>query len=108
MALEICKYNCKYNCTYDCLYIEEEEAYMNQFARMSKLKCENERMKASMTCKNCKIEPVQTLLIPCKHIVSCLNCVNTIECCPLCNERKLEFIRIYFAQKLSKRFTPFY
>jgi len=50
---------------------------------------ENERLRSAMTCKKCKIAGVETLFLPCRHLVSCEKCASSMENCVTCNEKIL-------------------
>ena len=62
-----------------------------------RLKSENERLKASIICRNCKVHQVETLNLPCCHIVCCESCADAAHFCPLCEQIILGTVRIYMA-----------
>jgi hypothetical protein len=65
--------------------------------RIMHLKSENERLKSSIICRNCKVHQVETLYLPCCHIVCCESCADAAHLCVLCEERILGTVRIYMA-----------
>ena len=65
--------------------------------RIMRLKSENEKLHASMICKRCNITKIQTLTLPCCHVVCCEACADAAENCPLCDERILGTVRIFIA-----------
>ena len=62
-----------------------------------RLKSENERLKSSVICRSCKVHQVETLNLPCCHIVFCESCADAATYCVLCEERILGTVRIYMA-----------
>ena len=65
--------------------------------RIMRLKTENEKLKSSLICKCCHFAQVETLTLPCAHIVCCEKCADAATNCPLCSERILGTVRIYMA-----------
>ena len=65
--------------------------------RLSRLKTENEKFKTSVICRNCKMNNVEILALPCTHVVTCEKCADILDNCPLCDERVLGTVRIYMA-----------
>ena len=59
------------------------------------MKEENERLKSSMTCKKCRKEKVQTLYLPCRHLIACESCADHMDDCLLCNQKILGTVRIF-------------
>jgi len=49
----------------------------------------------SAECKICYDEPVQVLLLPCKHAAMCLMCTAKVNKCPLCTMPFTDIVRIY-------------
>ena len=46
-------------------------------------------------CKICYDRPIEVLLFPCKHLVTCQICGSLCSTCPLCRTRVTESIRVY-------------
>ena len=65
--------------------------------RLSRLKTENEMFKRSVICRNCKMNSVEILALPCTHVVTCEKCADILDNCPLCDARVLGTVRIYMA-----------
>jgi len=58
-----------------------------------KLREENERLR--IICHKCKVEKIQTLFLPCRHLVTCEKCADTLDNCLLCNGTILGTVRTY-------------
>lgn len=57
---------------------------------------EIEKYRNQNMCKFCRIEILGILFLPCRHLISCVNCAARLIYCPLC-EKKIESpVRIYF------------
>jgi len=65
--------------------------------RLMRLKTENEKLYASIMCKQCNVTQVQVLTLPCAHVVICEECSELLETCPLCKERILGTVRIFMS-----------
>ena len=64
---------------------------------LRQIKCENERLKASNTCKVCFDAEVRCVFLHCGHLICCVECAGKMYECPLCKERVLGYIKIYRA-----------
>jgi len=62
-----------------------------------KLREENQKLKDSNTCKVCLDTPVETLLLPCRHLVTCSECANKVSVCPMCRVKIIGTVRTYFS-----------
>ena len=62
---------------------------------IDRIKQENEQLKWQKTCKVCFVAEVETVLLPCCHVVCCERCVVTIDDCPVCNKRIIGHARVY-------------
>lgn len=60
------------------------------------LKAENATMKRAVICKRCNVAPIETLFLPCRHLVSCEACSEAVENCILCNATILGTVRTYY------------
>ena len=58
---------------------------------------ENQRLKMMKTCKVCLGTDVQTLFLPCRHLICCEQCSNSIRNCPICRRLILGTVKTYFA-----------
>jgi len=45
----------------------------------AKLMNDNERLRSVMTCKKCKQTSVETLFLPCHHLVACKECASCMD-----------------------------
>jgi len=61
------------------------------------LKLENEKLRELFTCKKCNAEKVQTLFLPCKHLVTCEICAEQMDSCIRCDAKILGTVRIFMA-----------
>ena len=59
------------------------------------LRRDNERMREQVTCKKCKRSQVETLFLPCRHLVACEACADQVEDCFMCDTKILGTVRIY-------------
>jgi hypothetical protein len=64
-------------------------------ASMEKLQAENRRLKDSILCKICMDAEVNTLFLPCGHLVCCDKCAPKISECPICRVGIRGSIRTY-------------
>ena len=48
-------------------------------------------------CKICLIEESNILLLPCRHVSTCLTCTLCTEICPICRCEIISTIKIFFA-----------
>jgi hypothetical protein len=65
--------------------------------RLKRLKSENKKLQNLMICKRCNCAQVQTLTLPCCHIVCCEPCADAVDNCPLCIARILGTVRIFMS-----------
>ena len=61
----------------------------------AQLKKENERLRSEITCRKCKQSRVQTLFLPCRHLVACEECANGMDDCITCSEKILGTVRTF-------------
>lgn len=59
------------------------------------LRRENKSMRESLTCRECLHEKVQTLFLPCAHLITCESCANAMDDCKLCKKKILGTVRIF-------------
>jgi len=83
------------NNDHDVLPEEMHTSKASNSYRLMRLKSENENLKTLMICKRCNSAQVQTLTLPCCHIVCCESCADAVDDCPLCNARILGTVRIF-------------
>jgi Zinc finger, C3HC4 type (RING finger) len=63
--------------------------------RLIRLRMENEKLKNCLICKCCSDRKVQTLNLPCRHIVFCEQCADMMDVCIACNVKILGTVRIF-------------
>jgi len=61
----------------------------------SVLRDENERMREERRCKQCNRAQVETLFLPCRHLVACEACADQVDDCFVCDTKILGTVRIY-------------
>jgi len=66
----------------------------NSLSVKQKLREENERLRNN--CHKCKTEKIQTLFLPCRHLITCEKCAEETDNCLLCNSTILGTVRTYF------------
>lgn len=59
------------------------------------LRQDNERMRDQRRCKRCNESQVETLFLPCRHLVACEHCADEVENCFVCDTKILGTVRIY-------------
>lgn len=69
---------------------------LNEY-RLRGIKRENVILKSMLICRHCNSRGVESMSLPCAHIVCCDKCADILDNCPLCSERILGTVRIYMA-----------
>ena len=54
-----------------------------------------EYKKLKNLCMKCKVNKSNTLCLPCRHIVLCITCIDSIDCCLKCNTKFLGCVRVF-------------
>jgi hypothetical protein len=62
---------------------------------LEKLTAERNRLKDLMTCQYCKKDRVQTLYIPCRHLIACETCAANENDCLKCGAKILATVRTF-------------
>lgn len=62
----------------------EEEAIVNFDLEEQQLMMENSKLKEARTCKVCMDKEVNTVFLPCGHLICCSECSPQVRKCPLC------------------------
>ena len=68
------------------LSVEEnlESLTLDRFGHeLNQLQVENESLRAQVTCRACGVARVDTILMPCGHLVCCEACARSRRKCPL-------------------------
>lgn len=58
---------------------------------------ENKELKEEQSCKICKHNHVNILLLPCRHLCLCKSCESMLDVCPLCRSLKSASIQVYMS-----------
>ena len=58
---------------------------------------ENRQMKDAPICKICMDNEVDLVLLPCGHLISCVNCAHKLKDCPVCR---------HFIKRIVRTFMP--
>lgn len=61
----------------------------------TQLVTENEKLRQAMMCRKCKKERIQTLFLPCRHLVTCEECADKMDDCIQCRQRILGTVRTF-------------
>jgi len=65
------------------------------WADKAKLREENRRLRAELVCRRCQADKVQTLFLPCRHLVACQRCADDMDDCVKCGQKILGTVRTY-------------
>src|SRR6218665_2231818 len=63
----------------------------------------NEELQSLTVCLQCKTTQIQSMFLPCHHIIQCESCANSTLECPLCSQFITASIRIFVGFSLHKR-----
>ncbi|KAK9502252.1 hypothetical protein O3M35_011055 [Rhynocoris fuscipes] len=58
---------------------------------------ENRRLKEARLCKICMDSEVEIVLLPCGHLVTCINCSHSLADCPLCRQSIKATVRTFLS-----------
>ena len=72
----------------------------DEFEVMKETTLEEERLK----CKICKINKKSTILMPCKHLVSCELCSKKLPICPICGIQYSEKFNINYNLQIENNY----
>lgn len=64
---------------------------------LNELKHENERLQNRMLCVKCKKNKIDTLFLPCRHLITCERCAEPIDECIECLNVILGTVRVYLS-----------
>jgi hypothetical protein len=48
-------------------------------------------------CKICLTNEMNTMFIPCSHIVACIDCVSSVDKCPICRASYTKVAKVYLS-----------
>lgn len=77
--------------------LESQTFWSVFFTVFGELRAENEKLKQATTCKVCLDADVDTVFLPCRHLVCCRACADNIVDCPVCRERVLGTVKTFLA-----------
>ena len=73
-----------------------EEAMIKLEKKKAFLEKEIQSMKESRICKICMDKKINTVLLPCGHLLSCDECAASFNICPWCRKLIDSKVRMYF------------
>ena len=62
---------------------------------VDELRKQNEALKSNITCKVCMDKKVGVLFLPCRHLICCEPCGDSVKRCPLCRQRIIGTIKAF-------------
>lgn len=71
--------------------------------QLSQPQSANEELQSLTMCLQCKTTQIQSMFLPCHHIIQCESCANSTLECPLCSQFITASIRIFVGFSLHKR-----
>lgn len=77
------------------IYNAEVDLSSRSSAPVHMLRRDNERMREQRMCKRCNRSQVETLFLPCRHLVACEVCADEVVDCFVCDTKILGTVRIY-------------
>ena len=64
------------------------------------LRRENDRLKSEITCRMCNNAPVEILFLPCRHLVACDSCGQSLNDCIKCGQKILGTVRTFLIWRI--------
>src|SRR6218665_3341041 len=71
--------------------------------QLSQTQSANDELQSLTICLQCKTAQIQSMFLPCHHIIHCESCVNSTLECPLFSQFITASIRIFVGFSLHKR-----
>src|SRR6218665_2428754 len=71
--------------------------------QLSQPRSANEELQSLTMCLQCKTTQIQSMFLPCHHIIQCESCANSTLECPLCSQFITASIQIFLGFSLHKR-----
>ena len=62
---------------------------------VEELQKRNETLKSNITCKVCMDHNLGALFLPCRHLICCEPCSDSVKRCPLCRQRIIGTIKAF-------------
>jgi len=69
-------------------------AVPDEEGEIEELLAENRMLMKARTCKVCMDAEVNTVLLPCGHLVCCASCADCAVSCPVCSNHISEKVKI--------------
>jgi len=79
---------------FDCCP-KQYSVYLLLWTDKAALKEENRRLRAELVCRRCQLVKVETLFLPCRHLVACQQCADAMHDCIKCRQKILGTVRTY-------------
>ena len=61
------------------------------------LRQEIQELNRQKACKVCLDNPIEIILIPCRHVIACKSCAERVSSCPICRSEIGTRLEIYFS-----------
>nr|KAI8729776.1 E3 ubiquitin-protein ligase XIAP-like [Biomphalaria glabrata] len=78
-------------------------SHVKSLEEIKQLRKANSSLRQLVTCKLCKNNDVQVALLPCGHLVSCVECSLNPSYCPECRSEIIGIRRIFITGKSTNR-----
>ena len=62
---------------------------------VEELQKRNETLKSNITCKVCMDHNLGVLFLPCRHLICCEPCSDSVKRCPLCRQHIIGTIKAF-------------
>ena len=62
------------------------EPHSNKKSKIEVIENENRQLKEAQNCKICMDNKVEVVFFPCRHLISCVSCVQQLRDCPNCRK----------------------
>ncbi|XP_070188899.1 serine-rich adhesin for platelets-like [Littorina saxatilis] len=73
--------------------------------RLARLQADNRAMTQRLQCRVCHNAAIDTILMPCGHLVLCESCAGSVTSCPLCHDAIRATARVHMAKPRNKNET---
>ena len=74
---------------------KEHEFTKEERQKIKKLKEERKKLLSNKICHVCSVNDINVLFLPCRHMVTCEVCGETIENCIKCDQQIIATVKIY-------------
>lgn len=76
---------------------EESEGLIQSATENISLEEENRQLREARQCKICMDNEVGAVLLPCGHLVACVDCAPSLKDCPVCRQQIKATIRTFLS-----------